>query len=175
MEEIWKDIKGYEGLYQVSNLGKIKTVKGNKTRKLQYDNQGYAHILLCKNNTPKRYKVHRLVAEAFIQNPNNYPFVNHKDEIKSNNNVDNLEWCNAKYNANYGMTQIKRINTFKKQKTKPFTKRKVIQYDYEQNFIKEWQSINEASRKLGITKQSISECCRKLRKTTGGYIWEYKL
>ena len=111
MEEIWKDIKGFEDKYQVSNLGRIKSLerknsRGNQIRekilKLIYDKDGYLLVNLYKNSKKKTYKVHRLVALAHIPNPNNYPQVNHKDENPSNNHISNLEWCTNKYNCNYG-------------------------------------------------------------------------
>lgn len=109
MEEIWKDIEGYEGLYQVSNLGKVKSLNYNKTAKsellkLRKNTNGYTRVVLYKNRKAKDYQVHRLVAEAFIPNPNNYPIINHKDENKTNNRVDNLEWCTYLYNNTYGTT-----------------------------------------------------------------------
>ena len=106
MEEIWKDIEGYEGLYQISNLGRVKSL-GNthyKTTRILvvYKNKnGYCGINLCKKGKVTKYRIHRLVATAFIPNPNNYPEVNHKDENKSNNRVDNLEWCTHHYNSIY--------------------------------------------------------------------------
>lgn len=105
--EIWKDIKGYEGLYQVSNMGRIKSLGNNKTRKekilsLKPSNDGYIRVYLCKNGKQKPFSVHRLVAQAFLPNPDNLPEVNHIDENKENNHVKNLEWCDRKYNMNYG-------------------------------------------------------------------------
>jgi hypothetical protein len=115
MNEIWKDVSGYEGLYQVSNLGNVKSLdrmeklKNGAIRKrqgrylsLKVDKYGYLIAVLTKNARHKDFKVHRLVAAAFIGNPNDYDQVNHKDENKKNNVVTNLEWCNAKYNTNYG-------------------------------------------------------------------------
>ena len=118
-KEIWKDIKGYEKLYQVSNLGKVRRIKfiNNRTQKdkikmlkLIKDKKGYLKINLWKNNKSKMFLVHRIVAETFILNPNNLPQVNHKDENKSNNCVENLEWCSQKYNNNYG----NRLNNIRK-------------------------------------------------------------
>ena len=106
--EIWKDIKNYEGIYQINNFGKIKSAykKGNncnnKILKVSYTYNGYERVGLSKNNKTKKYLVHRLVAETFIPNPNNYPCINHKDENKQNNNINNLEWCTRSYNINYG-------------------------------------------------------------------------
>lgn len=106
--EEWKDVPNYEGLYQVSNLGRIKSLrdKNGKARekilKLKLSKFGYYQICLCKNGKQKWYFVHRLVALAFIPNPNNLPQINHIDENKTNNYVENLEWCTSKYNSNYG-------------------------------------------------------------------------
>ena len=109
MEEIWKDIQGYEGLYRVSNLGRVKSFHKAKEHILSpgKDKDGYFQVQLYKNGINKMRKVHRLVAQAFISNPNNLPQINHKDENKQNNNVDNLEWCTNEYNHNYG-TAVKR-------------------------------------------------------------------
>ena len=111
MEE-WKDIKGYEGLYQISNKGRVKSLGNNKTRKEKIrdgkiGNRGYKKISLCKNGKEKKYSIHRLVAEAFLPNPDNLPVVNHKDENKLNNNVENLEWCTQAYNVNYSHNNCK--------------------------------------------------------------------
>lgn len=123
MKEIWKDIKGYEGLYQISNLGRIKSlerkiIRQHSTTMLlkekilkQQNMNGYKIVRLSKNNTIKQYLVHRLVAVAFIKNPNNYKEINHKDEDKSNNKLDNLEWCSHNYNINYGTGNERRKQT----------------------------------------------------------------
>lgn len=115
MAEIWKEITGYEGLYQVSNLGNVRRIKhietnrngvqrilGDKNIARSIDEKGYFLVSLSKDGKQKTRRIHRLVAEMFIPNPNNYPQVNHKDEDKRNNKVDNLEWCTNKYNSNYG-------------------------------------------------------------------------
>ena len=114
MEEIWKDIPNYEGLYQISNLGRVKSFprKGTHTKKeriLKFakSNKNYLIAMLTKHNKRKAKSVHRLVAEAFIPNPNNFPQVNHKDENRHNNCVDNLEWCTNHYNCNYGNRSVK--------------------------------------------------------------------
>ena len=107
MIEEWRDIKGYEGKYQVSNLGRVKSLNYNHTKKEKilsdYPNTyGYLYVNLYKNGKGKPFYIHKLVAQAFIDNPNNYREINHKDENKQNNRVENLEWCNRKYNCNYG-------------------------------------------------------------------------
>ena len=102
MDKIWKDIKGYEGLYMVSNGGDVKSVKNGILKPSVYKGTGYYYVGLYKDGKRKGYTIHRLVADAFIPNPNNLPCVNHKDESKINNNVENLEWCTHRYNSNYG-------------------------------------------------------------------------
>lgn len=119
MEE-WKDIKGYEGKYQVSSCGRVKSLSNNKTRKERIlkpniDNKGYKTVCLCMNGNVKRFLIHRLVAIAFIPNPNNCPIINHMDENSKNNHVSNLEWCTYKYNNNYG-TKPKRMSEIMKVK-----------------------------------------------------------
>lgn len=102
MKEVWKDIEGYEGLYQISNLGRVKRVATGKVLKGGKDKDGYLMVKLYKNNIRSNKKIHRLVAEAFIPNPENKPQVNHADENKTNNSLDNLEWMTAKENINHG-------------------------------------------------------------------------
>lgn len=165
MEE-WRDIEGYEGKYQVSNLGRVKSLSrkvynGNgfyytKSKILipAMDNKGYNRVHLTKNGIGKTYKLHRLVAKAFIDNPNNLPQVNHKDENKLNNNASNLEWCINEYNRNYGTGQI-RAN-----KTKT---RKIICITTGEKF----DSTKEASEKYNICASGIRACCNNKRKSAG--------
>lgn len=180
MKEKWKDIKGYEGYYQISNFGRIKSLlrykycynyKSKKYIKMPINSKilkprlskfGYCHIILHKNSKSQLKLIHRLVAEAFIPNPNNYPQVNHKDENKSNNIVNNLEWCDSKYNMNYGNVKIKIAKSLSK---------KVNQYDLNGNYIKTWECIS-IPRKL-YNASHISECCNGIRKSNKGYIWKY--
>ena len=110
MEE-WKNVIGYEGLYEVSNMGNVRNVRRNTLLKLSKTNYGYIQVHLYKNGIRTGFQVHRLVAEAFLSNPDNLPMINHKDEDKTNNSVDNLEWCDAKYNVNYGHRTENAINT----------------------------------------------------------------
>lgn len=159
--EIWKDIKGYEGLYQVSNLGRVKSFKFNKERLLKLRFTGrYYQAILTKNSKQKSYLIHRLVATYFIPNPENLPQVNHKDEDKANNSVDNLEWCNAKYNIHYGTGLQRRIAT----QCKP-----VLCVETGMNY----PSAVEAGKQIGICHRHIGACCKGKRKTTGGYHWKY--
>lgn len=179
-EEVWKDVVGYEGNYLVSNLGRIKTVlhivtyKGRsyiskeRIMSLQYDAYGYLQVRLSKDAVKKTQKVHRIVAIAFIPNPNNLPEINHKDEIKTNNRVGNLEWCDRKYNMQYG------VNTH-------WHRMPVAQYSLDGVFIKQYSSIKQASIETGICDTSIGKCATKrvvdkkrgtIAKTSGGYIWK---
>lgn len=165
MEEIWKDVKGYEGLYQVSNMGRVRSLRRNIILKSQIT-RGYKRVALCTNNIPKLYSVHRLVANAFIPNPNNYPCINHKDENKANNCISNLEWCTQEYNLNYGTGIAKRARSNSK---------KVLQFKPDGTFIKEWESIRDIERMTGYSRGYISECCRgKQSYYAYGYIWKYK-
>ena len=165
MEEIWKDKKDYEGHYQVSNFGRVKSIKFGKEIILkQHIRGGYYSVNLSKNGILKIFKVHRLVAEVFLPNPNNYKEVNHKDEDKSNNVVSNLEWCDRKYNVNYGSRNKRAAEKLSKI---------VLQYDLNGNFIKEWKSIRECYRN-GFCSQHVAACCRGELKTYKGFIWRYK-
>lgn len=168
-KEIWKDILGYEGLYQVSNFGRVKSLKFGKERilKLTKDKDGYLIVNLYKAGRIKTVKVHRLVAEAFLPNPDNLPLINHKDEDKSNNIVSNLEWYDVKYNTNYG-TRNKRIG---KSNTNGKRSKPVLQYTLDGKFVREWESYRECKRN-GFNH--VSECCRGKLKSCGGFIWRYK-
>ena len=180
-KEIWKDINGYEEIYQVSNYGNVRSkthvrvngknknyicVSKGKLLRPGKDSSGYMIVVLSKNGKTKSYRVHRLVANAFIYNDNNYRCVNHKDENKTNNRVNNLEWCTHKYNNNYG-TKPKKISKA--------NSKSVNQYDKEGNFIKKWYSMTEAGRYLKKERAdvNISKCCKYKVKSAYGYIWRY--
>ena len=178
-EEIWKDIAGYEGKYQVSNLGRVKSLHYNKTNKERLltlgDFRGYLHVGLSKYSHKKMFYIHRLVAQAFIENPYNFPQVNHKDEDKTNNCVDNLEWCTAKYNSNYGTSRERMLIT-KKLRNKKTAPKEVLQFTKDGKFVKEYCSTHEAYMQTNINRSQILYCCknRKGYETAGGYIWKYK-
>ena len=162
--EIWRDVIGFENLYLVSNLGNVYSIHSKKQLKLK-DNKGYYNVTLFKNG--KRYYkiVHRLVAEAFIPNPNNFKEINHKDENKINNNVVNLEWCDAKYNLNYGKRRIIASLHIKKP---------ILQCDLDGNVIKEWCGGIDASKELNIGHKGISRCANGLRNHYKGFKWVFK-
>ncbi|ADI23905.1 HNH endonuclease family protein [Enterococcus phage EFRM31] len=163
MIEEWKDIKGYEGLYQVSNLGRVKSLKFGKERILKtgVDRYGYISVNLYKNNKRKLCKVHRLVAQAFIPNHENKPQVNHIDEDKTNNMVSNLEWVTAKENVNHG-TRNDRVS------------KAVKVIDIANGEYNYYNSINECVRQLGLHQGNVVSCLKGRRKTCGGYTFKYK-
>ena len=185
--EIWKDIKGYEGFYQVSNLGRVKSVRrevnycidGLKAKReekfltLEMSNCGYLRVRLSINGESKKYSVHRLVATSFIPNSLNLSCVNHKNEDKTDNRVENLEWCTHKYNSNYGTVKERRVKAFM---AKNSTCRPVIMMDSNGNEIRRFRSIKDAFKETGINTKGIGCCCqgKKNYKTAGGYKWKYK-
>lgn len=167
MMEEWKGIDKYDGLYQVSNYGRVKSLKFGKERIMKLINHldGYLAVGLYKNGKQKWYLVHRLVAQAFIPNPSKLPMINHKDENPLNNNVDNLEWCNAKYNLNYNEGQKRKA--MKRSKT-------IYQYTLNGEFVREWLSATEVQRQTGYNQGHICQCCNGKYKTANGFIWRYK-
>ena len=155
-----KDIKNYEGLYAIDESGNVWGYKRKHFLTPMKDKDGYLKVGLSKDNKKKKVSIHRLVAEAFIDNPLGLPQVNHKDENKQNNRVDNLEWCDAKYNNTYG-TRIER------------SIEKTYKPVYCEELDRTFKSQIEAARELGLYKQNISACCKGRLKTTGGYHFRY--
>ena len=189
--EIWRPVEGYEGLYEVSNLGRVKSIARidsnnhfvkERILKLDCNGKDYIQITLFKDNKRKKYLVHRLVAIAFIPNPNKYKYINHKDRNTKNNcvylnkdgtvNVEktNLEWCTQKYNIHYdGCLERRSIS-----QRNNVCSVCVIQYTKDGKYVKEWPSTKEVQRILGINHSNISRCCLGKVKSAGGSIWKYK-
>lgn len=167
MKETWKAIVRYEGIYEVSDEGNVRSLKFGKTKILnpRKTTCGYLQVRLCKDGIRKMMLVHRLVAEAFIPNPLNLAQVNHKDENKQNNAASNLEWCSASYNNNYG-TRLLRVA---EAKSKP-----VQMFDKQGNLLATFPSMAEAERVTGINHCGIVKCCLGKLKSTGGYVWRYQ-
>lgn len=171
VEEIFRQHPDYRD-YMVSNKGRVFNEKRNRMLKPTKNKDGYCYVMLnsSKNGSVKKWLLHRLVAELFIPNPDNLPQINHKDEDKSNNCVENLEWCTAEYNCNYGTRNERAGNRKRNGKlSKP-----VLQYTLDGEFIKEWPSAIEITRQLGFNQGGISRCCLGQVKQVYGYKWVYK-
>ena len=166
-EEIWKDIEGFVGIYEISNFGNVRRKDNKRMKKTSLNYYGYPQVNLCKNGKSFLFRIHRLVALAFIPNPENLPMINHKDENPLNSHVDNLEWCDAKYNVNYGEGNKKRA----KSHSKP-----IIQYTLDGEFVREWESATEAALITGYPQSGINNCCLHKPKYNSckGYLWKYK-
>lgn len=195
MEEIWKDINGYEGLYQVSNIGRVRSLghdKWHKGKILKPSFDGkhcYLFVGLHKNGIIKQINVHRLVAIAFIPNPKNLPCVNHINEIKTDNHAHNLEWCTIEYNSNYGnaMSNMiasrrrnnnqneinKKIKETKERNNSFSCEKPVAQYSMDGQFIASYCSATDAERKTGISRGGIQRCCVGKYSQAKGYVWKY--
>lgn len=158
-EEIWKPIKDFEGLYEISNLGIVRSLYNNIILKPSSNGRGWLKVGLHKKGQITQRYIHRLVGQAFIPNPGNLPEINHIDEDKTNNQVSNLEWCTSEYNLHYG----NRMNKLKKA---------VLQFNKDGVLVKEWESGTLAYKQTNICH--ISDCCNGNRKSAGGYIWKYK-
>jgi hypothetical protein len=178
--EIWKDIHGYEGCYQISNLGRVKSLSRMKsTGNLRYESddiilkpgivgRGYLHLSLWKNGNKKQAYVHRLVIETF--RGKSTLTVNHKNGIKTDNRLENLEYCTYGENNKHAIDNGLR----KQHEYKGHFDKKVIQYDLEENYITEHDSITLASKNTNTNRTSIGACCRRELKQAGGFIWKYK-
>lgn len=158
MQEAWCSVVGFEGLYEVSNLGRVRSLKANKILQPAIKSNGYQVVILSRHWTETSHKlVHRLVAEAFIPNPGNLPQVHHKDENKCNNCADNLEWCTAVYNVRQSTA-------------------KIVQQIKDGKVIAEYPSTYAAAKATGNYACSIAKCCRGDKKYPhpGGYVWRYR-
>lgn len=173
-KEEWRVIPGYDGLYMVSNFGRVKSMNYKCTGKERIlnplPNRGYLSVVLYKNGKGKQYKVHRLVAMAFIPNPDNLPCVNHKDEDKTNNRVENLEWCNHSYNNNYG-NHGQRIAEKNKNGKRSIP---IEQYSLDWVKIAEYPSAREAARQNDYDFSGIGKDCKGDLKTYKNCYWRYK-
>lgn len=158
----WRNVKGYEGLYLVSNEGDVYSLPKGKAktgRYLKFGKRGrenkYNFVILSKDGIEKKHSVHRIVAEAFLDNPNNLPEVNHIDEDRFNNRADNLEWCDRQYNMEYSKNKA------------------VLQFDKEGNYIAKHKSVSYASIITGVKRTAINNALKKWSNSAGGYIWKY--
>lgn len=179
MEEFWKNIKGYEGLYQVSNLGRVRSLdfecwngvgfwlKKGVILTPRKTKNGYCRVQL----KGKDFYIHRLVAEHFLDNPFKLNQVNHKDEDKNNNSVINLEWCSQKYNNSYG-SRLTRVSLKKRGKT--INNKEIYQLNLNDEVLNEYQSATEASKNLGIDNSHICKVANGKAKTAGGFKWKWK-
>ena len=176
-EEVWRDVKGYEGLYQVSSEGRVKSLerkfidKIGRERSVKecilnpvIDRYGYLLVSLYAGGKQKNHTVHRLVCEAFHENPDNKPQVNHINEIKTDNRASNLEWATARENSNFG-TRNERLG---KARSKP-----VAQYAQDGELIKVWPSTMEVERQAGFSNGNISQAANGKYKHAYGFIWKY--
>ena len=171
IREVWKPVKDFEDLYEVSNMGRVRRIGGNimKQHKTRY---GYLSLTLCKNGKVKTFQAHRLVALAFVPNPRNVPFVNHIDECKTNNNADNLEWVTSTENNNHGTVKERISATLKERfKTHPNPRAKPVMC-VETGVV--YPNMTVAGNTLGFNGKNISSCIKKTkgRPTAGGYHWE---
>ena len=165
--EVWKDIPSYEGFYQASTLGRIKSLPrlvNNRFKDVQREERilkpsksknGYLRVVLMKEGKRKYISVHRLIALTFLSNELNLKQVNHINKNKEDNRVENLEWCTSKYNTRYSVAK------------------KIEQYDLDGKYIKTWNCIRDVENELGIKNNNLNHCLKNKNKTAGGYIWRY--
>ena len=186
--EIWKDVVGYEGIYQVSSAGRIKAL-ANRSRTThrkehilsQSDCRGYKHVALCKNGKMHSYQVHRIVALAFLDKPIGKDFIDHINTIKSDNRVENLRWCTEKENNNNPLTKKNRSESKKGIKNPNFGKPiphpiktlSVLQFSLDGELLNKYESVKDAGTQTGTTAGNISRVCKGERETAGGFRWSY--
>jgi len=182
MQEVWKGIAGYEENYQVSNLGNVRSLNyqgHGYVRNLvpKVNNRGRLWVELRKGERIRQMLIHRLVAEAFIPNPNEFPQINHKDENPKNNNVCNLEWCTCSYNVKYSCDR--HPERAKNRKSSPTRRRmlqkNVVQTDLDGNVIKVWEDCRTICTEKHYNQWSISQCCDGKRNTAYGFRWHYAI
>ena len=181
MSEVWRDIEGYEGLYQVSNQGRVKSLERTYIDKIGRERYvkerilkpgmsrcGYLLVVLCAGGKPKTLNVHRLVCGAFHENPENKPEVNHINEDKTDNRACNLEWSTAKENCNHGTRNERMAKGVAKALSKP-----VGQYTRDGELVKIWPSAIEVQRQAGFSQGNVSKVANGKRKQAYGFIWKY--
>ena len=171
IKEEWRPVVGYDGLYEVSNFGNVKSLNyhctgKSKNLKLILTKDGYFNVMLVKDKKKKIMRVHRLVAMAFIPNPDNLPIINHKDETRDNNRVENLEWCTNKYNLNYG--------TYRKRMSELNEKYPVLQYTLDGVFVRRHTSTAAAAKYVHGLLSNILNVCTGKRNSAYGYKWEFE-
>ena len=171
ISETFLSVPGYEGYYEISNLGNIKSLRSGKLLKQASNKDGYKFVCLAKDGKSRSYGVHRLVALAFLPNPENLPEVNHKDESHDNNCVENLEWISKKGNRNYGTYRERMSKSLKESGT---NNKSISAYDKKTlKFVKSYDSITEAEKELGLSKGAIGKALSGRRKTSAGFVWKY--
>lgn len=181
MIEVWKDIPEYEGLYQVSNFGRIKSLERERKMNIpchdiavvherilkpSISGSGYEKVVLSKDATHKTIRVHKLVAQAFVSNPDDKSEINHKDGNKKNNRADNLEWVTSKENQNHALLFGLRNDKLRR--------KTVNQYDLSGNFIRSWNGYVEIEQVLGIPRQRICACVKGRKKSAAGFVWRHE-
>lgn len=179
-DEIWRPVPNYEGFYEVSNAGRVKSVyRYKRILKPMISNTGYERVDLFKNKVREQFSVHRLVAMAFIQNPYNKPYVNHKDENKLNNSADNLEWVTHVENCRYGTAIERRTKHFDYSKRKinnvgqiEACSKPIAQYTKDGKFVRNWKSASECARENGWTVSCIRRNCLGERSTAYGFVFK---
>lgn len=173
--EEWRDVKGYEGLYQVSNFGNVWSFYVNRALAKHLHPNGYYAVRLCKCGRHKNIQLGRIVASAFLPNPNNLPETNHKDCNPRNNRADNLEWCTRKYNINYGDRTQKMLDSPGYKSHIERLKVPILQFQKSGEFVKRWDCASDIEKTQHIDAGNISLCCSGKRGSAGGYIWRCEL
>lgn len=164
-KEVWLPINGYEDRYLISNLGRVKNKNTSRVLKERFTTTGYVLVNLSKGGKMHTERIHRLVGTHFIPNPDNLPEINHINEDKTDNRVENLEWCDRKYNVNFGSRTERQRKKISKA---------VVQLSTDDKEIAHFCSTVQAGEHTEINSHRIADCCRGTRKTAGGFKWKYE-